>query len=304
MTFDDILAAAARGAPRRVAAVSPEDPQTLSALLEAEKRGFCQPLLVGERQKIEAVAREAGLVLEGREIVGEGSPAAAAHRAVGLCRDGEVDILMKGRLHSSILMKAVLDKESGIRRSKLLSMVTVLQSPYLNRLLFVTDGAMVIAPGLGEKLAIIENAVSLARKLGVSCPKVACLAAVETVNPAMPATLDAAALALMSQRGQIEGCLVDGPLALDNAVSAEAARRKGVRSPVAVAGEADVLLVPDIEAGNILLKTARVLGGCQTAGLLMGAAVPVVMTSRADGQENKLRALACAAYQTGGGENG
>ncbi|PWM38001.1 MAG: phosphate butyryltransferase [Clostridiales bacterium] len=302
MTFDDILAAAARGAPRRVAAVSPEDPQTLSALLEAEKRGFCQPLLIGDRQKIEAAAREAGLVLEGREIVGEGSPAAAARRAVELCRDGEADILMKGRLHSSILMKAVLDKESGIRRSKLLSMVTVLQSPYFTRLLFVTDGAMVIAPGLGEKLAIIENAVSLARRLGVSCPKVACLAAVETVNPAMPATLDASALALMSQRGQIEGCLVDGPLALDNAVSAEAARRKGVRSPVA--GEADVLLVPDIEAGNILLKTARVLGGCQTAGLLMGAAVPVVMTSRADGQENKLRALACAAYQTGGGENG
>ena len=204
---------------------------------------------------------------------------------------------MKGQLHSSILMKAILNKETGIRKGAVLSHVGILQCPKFDRLLFLTDGAMCTYPDLEQKIAIINNAVAVARRLGVETPKVACLCAVETVNPKMQPTLDAAVLSLMNQRGQIKDCLVDGPLALDNALSPEAAEHKGVKSPLDVKGNADILLVPNIEAGNLLLKASRYLADCMTVGLVAGASVPVIMSSRADTADNKLYAIACAVYQ-------
>lgn len=298
MTFQQIIEYAKTGSQKKIAVVAADDADVLLAVNEAKSQGIAEPVLIGDARKIKAIAGEQGFDLLDCVYIDEEDHAAAAKKGVELAAAGEVDAIMKGQLHSAVLMRAILNKEWGIRMSGVLSHVGIIQSPKVGRPLFLTDGAMCTYPDLKQKVDIIKNAVAIARRLGVECPRVACLAALETVNPDMPPTLDAAALALMSQRGQFSNCVVDGPLALDNAVDLAAAQHKGVKSPTDVVGRADILLVPNIEAGNLLLKASRHLADCSTVGLLAGARVPVVMSSRADTAQNKLCAIACAVCST------
>ncbi len=297
MTLEQIVNKAREGDEKRIAVVGAADTGILKAVCQAAEEGIAVPVLIGDEAEIRGKAEEIQADIREFEIVDEAELAQAAKRGVCMASEGYVDAIMKGNLHSAILMKAILNKEWGVAQGGLLSHVGIIQCPKINRLLFLTDGAMCMYPDLKQKIDIVKNAVVLAHRLGVRIPNVAVLAAVETVNPNMPATLDAAALTVMGQRGQIPGCVIDGPLAFDNAVSEEAAKKKGVQSLTGVAGHADIILVPNIEAGNLLLKASRHLGDCQTVGLLMGARVPVIMSSRADTAENKKMAIACAVYQ-------
>lgn len=294
MNFEQIIKKAQQGTPKRFAVAAAEDIDVLSAVSEAAKLGLVEPVLVGDSDKICSLIKDNSLKsLENAKIVATDSLASSAETAVKMVSSGQADVLMKGLLGTATLLKAVLNKEWGLRTGSLLSHIGLIQSPAFDRIFFMTDAAMVMYPDLKQKADLINNAVKVARAMGVDTPNVACIAAVEVINPDMPATLDAAALALMNQRGQIKNCVVDGPLALDNAVSAEAAKHKGISSPVA--GKADILLVPNIETGNAFYKACAYLGGCEVAGLLAGAAAPIVLTSRADSSESKLRSIACAA---------
>jgi phosphotransacetylase len=260
--------------------------------LQAARRGFLAPVLVGPRSAIAAAADAAGVSLDGVELVEADDPRAAADAAAALCRDGRADALMKGSLHTDELMASVVSRANGLRGGRRISHVFALDVPAYPKPLFVTDAAINIAPDLMAKADILENAAELVRALGVPLPKVAVLAAVETVNPAMPATMDAAMLSKMAERGQIAGALVDGPLAFDNAVSRAAAKTKRIESPVA--GDADVLLAPDLEAGNMVAKQLAYLAGAESAGLVLGARVPVILTSRADSVTARLASAALA----------
>ncbi len=294
MNFEEIIKKAQQGAPKRFAVAAAEDLDVLQAVNEAAALGVAAPVLVGDKAKIESLIKENNLTaLAKTEIIPSPDLATSAEIAVKMVSEGKADVLMKGLLGTATLLKAVLNKEWGLRTGRLLSHIGIIQSPAYERFFFLTDAAMVMYPDLKQKVDLINNAVKVARSLGIDKPKVACITAVEVVNPDMPATLDAAALALMSQRGQIKNCIVDGPLALDNAVSEEAAKHKGVTSPVA--GKADILLVPNIETGNALYKACSFLGGCSLAGILAGAAAPIVLTSRSDSPASKLRSIACAA---------
>ncbi|MBM3476244.1 MAG: bifunctional enoyl-CoA hydratase/phosphate acetyltransferase, partial [Armatimonadetes bacterium] len=233
-----------------------------------------------------------GFDLKDTPIVHEPSPNRASVRAASLVRENQADVLMKGHVHTDDFLRGVLDKEQGLRTGSIMSHVFLLDTKHLGRITMVTDGAMNIAPDLTTKAAIIMNAVYMAALLGIETPKVGVLCAAELVNPNMPATLDAGALAQMSHRGQFPRCIVDGPLALDNAVSEVAAKHKGIGGEVA--GHCDILLVPNIEAGNILAKSFTYLARRLTAGVLIGAAAPVVLTSRADSAESKMYSLATA----------
>lgn len=278
---------------KRIAVAAAEDDNVLKAVREAYDSGLGVSILCGDPVKIEAVARQFAVDISPFEIVPAASQKEAAQAAVALVREGRADILMKGLLQTADLLRAVLDKESGIRGKGVLSHVGLLQSPFLNRTFFLTDAAMCIAPDLKTKVELVRNAIIVARGLGVDKPKVAPLAAVEVVNPDMPATLDAAALTLMCHRGQIKDCVIDGPLALDLALSEDAARHKGVES--AVAGKADILLCHTIETANSTLKGFILGGNCLFGGLVMGATAPIVMTSRSDSDQSKLCSIACAA---------
>lgn len=278
--------------PLRTAVVHPCDAVSLAGALEAARLGLIEPVLVGPPARIREAAEAAGESLEGVELVEAAHSHDAARIACELARTGHVGALMKGSLHSHELLGAMVDRVGGLRTDRRMSHVFVLDAPGFSRPLFLTDAAINIAPDLATKRDIVQNAIDCAQALGVAEPRVAILAAVETVHPAMPSTIDAAALAKMAERGQIVGGLVDGPLALDNAVSVEAAKAKRISSPVA--GRADVLVVPDIEAGNIAAKQLTWLAGAQTAGIVMGARVPVVLTSRADGRLSRLAACAAA----------
>lgn len=293
MNFEQIIEKAKQGTPRRFAVAAAEDIDVLNAVSEASALGLVEPILVGNADKINSLIKEYSLKLENSEIINVADLSSAAETAVKMVHSGEADVLMKGLIGTATLLKAVLNKEWGLRTGSLLSHVAIIQSPQFDRFFFMTDAAMVMYPDLKQKVELINNAVKIALALGVQMPKVACLGAVEVVNPDMPATLDAAALTLMNQRGQIKNCIVDGPLAFDNAVSEEAAKHKGVVSPVA--GQADILLVPNIETGNVLYKASTYFGGCEVAGMLAGAAAPIVLTSRADSSLSKLRSIACAA---------
>jgi phosphate butyryltransferase len=293
-TISEMIEAARISGRKRVALAAAEDPSALEAAIDAWNKGLAEPLLIGEPEAIRAAGSGLGLDLSRFRIISAGEPRAAAAEAVRLVRTGEADILMKGRVDTSILLKAVFNKESGINAGVLASHVAVIETFGYHKLLFITDAAINIAPDLGDKLGIIANAARAARALGVVLPKVALLAAVEKVNyEKMPCTVDAAVIAQMGRRGQLEGCIVDGPLALDNAISAESARLKKIVSEVA--GDADILVVPSIEAGNILYKCLVDLCGAKGAGIVMGAAAPIVLTSRADGPETKLASIAFAA---------
>ena len=278
--------------PVRAAIVHPCDALSLAAALDVRAAGLVEPVLVAPRARLEAVAEEAGIDLAGIAIEDVAHSHAAAVRAAELARAGEVEILIKGSLHTDELMSAVVSSAGGLRTKRRVSHCFVMQTPHYPRPFIVTDAAVNLAPDLLQKADIVQNAIHLAHVIGVAKPKVAILAAVETVNPSMPATLDAAALCKMADRGQISGGVLDGPLAFDNAVSMAAAQTKGIESPVA--GQADILMVPDLESGNMLAKQLMYMGQAASAGIVLGAKVPVVLTSRADPREARMASCAIA----------
>nr|WP_246056095.1 bifunctional enoyl-CoA hydratase/phosphate acetyltransferase [Alteribacter natronophilus] len=271
------------------------DKGIFTAALRAMEEGLGKFIFTGPEKELRELAEEAGLKEDSSlwGIRDTSDPVESAASAVKLIRDHEADILMKGMTSTSVLLKAVLNKETGLRGSGVLSHVAAFDLPDRESLLFLTDAAMNIAPDLKEKTEITANAVDTARKIGFSNPKVAVLAAVETVNPAMEATMHAAALTQMNRRGQIKGCTIDGPLAFDLAVSSEAATQKGIQSEVA--GAADILVVPAIETGNALYKSLTIFGKGKVGGLITGAKVPIVLTSRADSSDSKLFSITLAA---------
>ncbi len=295
--FDQILQTVADHPRQRVAVAVAHKQGVLEAAKEAQARDIADPLLVGDEREIERLADQIDLDLSQVEIIHQPDDLQAARQATAAVREGDADLLMKGHIHTDDFLRAILDKETGLRSGVIMSHTFLLEVPHLNKLLLVTDGAMNIAPDLVTKAAIIMNAVYLAHLLGNPRPKVGVLAAVELVNPNMPTTLDAAALSTMELRGQFPNCIVDGPFAMDNAISVEAAQIKGI--PGEVAGQCDILLVPSIEAGNILVKTFSFLSGGRTAGVLIGATAPVVLTSRADDPEAKMFSIASAVLMAG-----
>lgn len=278
---------------KRIAVAAAHDEVVLRAVVEAYNKGIVVPLLIGDREKIQEISENIGLSVENCEVI-HCQEKECAVRAVELVSQGHADLLMKGAVKTGDLMSVVLQKEYGLRIGNTLTMVSVFDISSYERLLIASDGAMIIAPTLEQKVDIINACVHVARRLGIQQPKVAVLGALEIANPKMPVTLEAAILSKMNQRNQIKNCVVDGPLALDNAVSVEAARHKGIESPVA--GKADILIMPDIEAGNIFYKAMVFLGGAKVASTIVGARVPVVLTSRADSDETKFYSIALGAF--------
>jgi phosphate acetyltransferase/phosphate butyryltransferase len=280
-------------APVATAVAHPCDESALGAAVEAAHAGIISPILVGPADRIRRVAKEAGLDVGPCEIEDVPHSHAAAARAVELVRAGRAELLMKGSLHTDELMAAVVKRDTGLRTERRVSHVFIMDVPTYHKPLAVTDAAVNIFPTLDDKRDIVQNAVDLLRGLGVERPKVAILSAVETVTSKIPSTIEAAALCKMAERGQIEGAILDGPLAFDNAIDAEAARIKGIHSPVA--GDADVLVVPDLEAGNMLAKNLTFLARADAAGIVLGARVPIILTSRADNQRTRMASCAVAA---------
>jgi len=282
-----------RNLPPIAAAVAhPCEATALLGAVDAGAKGLIDPILVGPAAKIREVAAASGIDLGRIRIVDAPHSHASAAAAVALVRSGEAELLMKGSLHTDELLGAVVARETGLRTGRRLSHVFIMDVPTYHKVLIVTDGAINIAPTLEDKVDICQNAIDLAIALGVATPKVAILAAVETVTSKMPATLDAAALCKMAERSQITGGLFDGPLAFDNAISKEAARRKGIKSEVA--GDPDILVAPDLEAGNILAKQLTFLANADSAGLVLGARVPIMLTSRADSVRSRIASCAVA----------
>jgi phosphotransacetylase/acyl dehydratase len=290
--FHALLARAAGEKPAVIAVAHPCDAAALGAVVDMAAAKLVVPILVGPEAKIKKVAVEAALDISAFRIVDTPHSHAAAARAVALVRSGEAELLMKGSLHTDELMHEVVATDTGLRTERRLSHVYIMDVPTYPRPLLITDAAINIAPTLEDKRDIVQNAIDLAHVMNVDLPKVAILGAVETVNPAMRATLDAAALCKMADRGQITGGIVDGPLAFDNAINLEAARQKGIVSPVA--GQADILVVPDLEAGNMLAKQLTFLAGADAAGVVVGAKVPIILTSRADSQRTRVASCAVA----------
>ena len=292
--FEPLRAAALSAGRVRTAVAYPLCASSLGAAVQAREAGYIEPLLVGPAARLAGLMAELGLRAGSLEIVDTpDDEALAARAAAGLARDGAVGMLMKGSLHTDHFMSAVVARESGLRTGRRISHAFVMATAAYPKLFLLTDAAVNIAPTLQEKADIAQNAIDLARALGVARPKVAVLCATESVNPAMPATLDAAALSKMADRQQIRGGDIDGPLAFDNAISREAADQKGIVSRVA--GDADILLVPDIEAGNMLYKELTWLAGAGAAGLVLGTRVPVLLTSRSDSMEARVNSCAVAA---------
>lgn len=276
--------------PTPTAVAHPCDASSLGGAVEAAELGIITPILVGPPAKILAAAKAAQLDITGYEIVEAPHSHAAAARAVELVREGRAEALMKGSLHTDELMAAVVSRTAGLRTERRISHCFVLDVPGHDKALIVTDAAINIAPTLRDKVDIVQNAIDLAHAAGVERPKVAVLSAMETVNPDVPSTVEAAAVCKMADRGQITGGILDGPLALDNAINAEAARIKNIASPVA--GDADILVVPDLEAGNMLAKSLSFLAGADSAGIVLGARVPIALTSRADSVQSRLASTA------------
>jgi phosphate acetyltransferase len=287
-----LIAMAEKPTPVTMAVAHPCDRESLLGAIEAARADLIVPVLVGPRRKIESVAKTEGIDISAYKLVDTPHSHAAAHMAVGMARDGHVEALMKGSLHTDELMAEVVAPESGLRTGRRISHVFIMDVPSYPRMLMITDAAININPTLEDKVDIVQNAIDLARVLHVSEPKVAILSAVETVTPKLRSTLEAAALCKMADRGQIRGGVLDGPLAFDNAVSLAAANTKGVVS--AVAGRADILLVPDLEAGNMVAKQLEYLADAQAAGIVLGARVPIVLTSRADKLQTRLASCAVA----------
>lgn len=284
--LSQLLEAAKNGERKKIVLVGAEDVEGLKALKVAQNEGIADVILIGGEQ----ARREAEQLDMEFDFVEVSSDVEAAHMGAKLVGEGKAHVLMKGLVKTSTLLKAVLDQSYGLRKGDLLSHVAVLESPVLDRLVLLSDGGMVIRPSLEQKVAIIKNAVDVAMKLGMENPRVACIAAVEVVNPDMPETVEAAVLSQMNKRGQIKGCVVDGPLGLDNTLSEFAAKVKRVEGEVA--GRADILIVPDIHSGNFLGKSVVYLAGGKIAGVVVGARAPIVIVSRADTAESKLYSIA------------
>lgn len=287
-----LLARCAALPPIPTAVVHPCDPTAVSAAAEAAELGLITPILVGPEAKIRAAADAAGVDISAFRLEPTAHSHAAADRGVALVRAGEAMLLMKGSLHTDELMHAVLAADTGLRTARRVSHVYLMDVPRYPRPLLITDAAINIAPSLEAKRDIVQNAIDLAHVLGIATPRVAILSAIETINPKLPSTLDAAALCKMADRGQITGAVLDGPLAFDNAVSPEAAAEKNIVSPVA--GQADILVVPDLVAGNILAKQLTFLAGADAAGVVVGARAPIILTSRADPESARIASCAVA----------
>jgi phosphotransacetylase len=279
-------------APIPTAVAYPCEETALAGAIDAGVQGLIVPILVGPAATIADIAKAKGIDLGTVDIVDVAGSKAAAAKAVELVRQGRAELLMKGSLHSDEILAAVIARETGLRTGRRLSHVFLMDVPTYHKALIVTDAAINIAPTLEDKVDICQNAIDLARAFGVERPKVAILAAVETVNSKMPATLDAAALCKMAERGQITGGILDGPLAFDNAISKDAAKMKGITSDVA--GDPDILLAPDLEAGNMMAKMLSFLANADSAGLVLGARVPVILTSRADSLRSRIASCAVA----------
>ena len=290
--YNRLIAAAKNVPPLATAVAHPCDETSLRGALEAAEAGLISPILVGPKNKIEGVAQTSSLDLAEAEIVDAPHSHAAAEKAVELVRTGKAELLMKGSLHTDELLTEVVKRETGIRTGRRISHVFVMDVPGHSHTLFITDAAVNIAPDLDAKRDIIQNAIDLFAGLGLGVPKVAILSAVETVTTSIPSTIEAAALCKMSDRGQITGGELDGPLAFDNAISPEAARIKGIKSPVA--GQAQILVVPDLEAGNMLAKNLSFLSRADAAGIVLGAQVPIILTSRADNIMTRMASCAVA----------
>ena len=294
--FAQLLEAARQRAPKRVAIVGGGQRQTLHAARMARGMGLAHCILIDDPNRLASIADQEGIELTGMEIIEEGDMFQAAFRAVEMVHADQADLVMNGRALPVELMTAALDREKGLRIGKLISDVSVFELPDIDRLIFVSDVAIIVSPNLAQKVAIVQNAIDAAVELGVVRPKVAILAATEMVNPEMPANMDAANLSKMAERGQIRGGAVDGPLALDNAISLKAAQMKGIESEVA--GAADILITPDVESGNILAKALSYFAKGQMAGVVVGAQCPIVMPSRSDPPQQKLLSLALGVYLT------
>ena len=291
--YDALIKACDALAPARTVVAHPCDAVSLSAAIAAADARLILPLLVGPKARIEAMASSLRIELAGAQVVDAPHSHAAAARAVAMVRSGEADILMKGSLHTDELMAEVVRGDTGLRTGRRISHVFIMDVPTYAKPLFITDGAVNIFPTLEDKMDIVQNAIELAHALGIALPKVAILSALETVTSKIPSTIDAAALCKMAERGQITGAILDGPLAFDNAISRDAAAAKHIQSPVA--GDADILVVPDMEAGNLLAKELSFLANADAAGIVLGARVPIVLTSRADNIRTHLASCAVAA---------
>ena len=291
--FDDLLTKLKVAKTKKLAVAVAQDEPVLEAVKAAKDRGIADAILVGDREKIEAVATKIDMDLSSFEIVHEADVKKAALKAIELVSSGQADMVMKGLVDTATFLRSVLNKEVGLRTGKLMSHVSVFEIEGIDRLILLTDAAFNTYPDLKQKVQIINNSVMVSKACGIENPKVAPVCAVEVVNPDMPATIDAALLSKMSDRGQIKGCIVDGPLALDNALSEEAAHHKGVTGPVA--GKADVLLLHDIDVANVMYKSLTYTAKTKNGGILVGTSAPVILTSRADSFETKVNSIALAA---------
>ncbi len=291
--FDQLRQAASKCDRKITAVAAAADYEVLEAVKESLELNLSDFILVGDKSKIMTIADEIKLDLTGIEILDISDDAEASDTAVKLISSGKADILMKGLVSTSVILKSVLNKDFGLRTGKLLSHVAILEAVNFNKLILLTDGGMVINPDIGQKVKLVENAVEVAQKiLGLKLPKVAPICAVEKVNPEMQATVDAAMLTLMNQRGQIKNCIIDGPINLNAAISAESADHIGFKSPIA--GDADILLMPYIEVGNVLYKGMVYFANAECAGIIVGASCPIVLTSRADSHAAKVNSIAAA----------
>ena len=290
--FGKLIALAAKLPPLKTAVVCPEDHNSLGGALLSAKKGLIEPILVGDPARIQAAAKALESDISAFALVDVSDPHAAAARAVAMVLEGKANAVMKGAIHSDALLAEVVKKDGGLRTHVRISHVFAMDVPTLDEILYISDAAINIAPDLMTKVDIVQNAVDLARACGLDKPRVGILSAVETINPAIPSTLDAAVLSKMAERGQIRGAVVDGPLAMDNAIDIEAARTKGIAS--LVAGRANVLIVPNLEAGNMLAKELTFVARAEAAGLVLGAKAPVMLTSRADNDRARLASCALA----------
>ncbi len=289
-TFAELLEAAKGKGPKTVAVAAAQQSEVLLASLDAELAGLAEIILVGDGDQIKQIATEEGFDISRMDLVHKPHPQEAAWHVMKLVSQGDADIAMKGKIETSDFLRAALSRELQLRTGRLFTHVAIFEIPEFDRLIFVSDAGVTVAPDLEQKMQIVQNAINVARALDISLPRVAVLAATETVNPKIPTTLDAANLSKMADRGQIQGGLVDGPLALDNAISPESARIKGIRSEVA--GYADILIAPDIEAGNVLAKAITYFAQGKMAGVVVGARSPLILASRSDTREVKLTSLA------------
>ncbi|HNS52381.1 MAG TPA: bifunctional enoyl-CoA hydratase/phosphate acetyltransferase [Anaerolineae bacterium] len=299
-SLDELVSAAQRGGPVRIGVVAADDPEVLKAVGQAQSEGFAEAVLVGNWPAIEAYAAQTGVDLAGMELFHEPSPRKAAEVIVAKARAGEIDVVVKGQIKTADLLGACLNRHIGIRDRGLLSHVALFELPGLGRLLYLSDSGVVIAPDVYQKLEIIQNAVAVAHRLGLACPRVAILAASETVHPKIPASIDGLALARMADQGWVDGAMVDGPMGLETAISPQVAQIEGSRSPIA--GQADVVIVPNVESGNIVAKGLLYFAKARMAGLVVGAQKPIIISSRADSAETRYLSLAMAAVLARTGE--